>query len=79
MCCVLIRRSLILYSQLPTNIILPVILGKFLQVYVHWFAYWLSVPTALKLEEQDRAAGIIKKGEYLEEEIMERSLSTKRK
>lgn len=56
-------------ANFQPTIILPVILGKlFAGICAIAFAYWLSVPTALKLEEQDRAAGIIKKGEYLEEE-----------
>lgn len=56
-------------ANFQPTIILPVILGKLLAgICAIAFAYRLSVPTALKLEEQDRAAGIIKKGEYLEEE-----------
>lgn len=60
-------------ANFQPTIILPVILGKLLAgICAIAFAYWLSVPTALKLEEQDRAAGIIKKGEYLEEEDIEK-------
>ena len=52
-------------ANFQPTIILPVILGKLLAgVIAIWFAYKLSVPTALKLEEQDRATGIIKEGEY---------------
>ncbi|OXS76688.1 ethanolamine utilization protein EutH [Domibacillus enclensis] len=56
-------------ANFQPNLILPVIAGKFLAgVCAIAFAYWLSVPTALKLEEQDRASGVIKPGEYMEEE-----------
>ncbi|MFJ7746645.1 ethanolamine utilization protein EutH [Peribacillus sp. NPDC097295] len=53
-------------ANFQPNLILPVLAGKFLAgVCAIAFAYWLSVPTALKLEELDRRKGIIKKGEYL--------------
>lgn len=52
-------------ANFQPTIILPVILGKLLAgVIAIYFAYKLSVPTALKLEQEDRAAGIIKEGEY---------------
>ncbi len=55
-------------ANFQPNLILPVILGKFSAgICAIGLAYWLSVPTALKLEEKDRAEGIIRKGEYLEE------------
>ncbi|MGM9956445.1 MAG: ethanolamine utilization protein EutH [Peribacillus sp.] len=59
-------------ANFQPNLILPVLAGKFLAgVCAIAFAFWLSVPTALKLEEQDRKEGIIKKGEYLKEENIE--------
>lgn len=59
-------------ANFQPNLILPVLAGKFLAgVCAIAFAYWLSVPTALKLEELDRRKGIIKKGEYLIEEDTE--------
>jgi ethanolamine transporter len=49
----------------PTAI-LAVIVGKLCAgIIAIFFAYKLSVPTALKLEEKDRADGVIKKDEYL--------------
>ncbi|WP_313892835.1 ethanolamine utilization protein EutH [Psychrobacillus sp.] len=55
-------------ANFQPNIILPVILGKLTAgICAILIAYWLSVPTALKLEAQDRAAGIIRKDEYLED------------
>lgn len=55
-------------ANFQPNIILPVIIGKFSAgVIAIGLAYWLSVPTALRLEKEDRLAGIIKPGEYLEE------------
>ncbi|WP_391205738.1 ethanolamine utilization protein EutH [Psychrobacillus sp. L4] len=57
-------------ANFQPNIILPVILGKLLAgICAILIAYKLSVPTALKLEELDRAAGIIKPNEYLDEEV----------
>lgn len=63
-------------ANFQPTIILPVILGKLLAgVCGIIIAYKLSVPTALKLEEQDRAAGVIRKNEYLnEEEIVKESV-----
>ena len=55
-------------ANFQPNLILPVIIGKFAAgVIAIAFAYWLSVPTALRLEQEDRAAGIIKPGEYEED------------
>ena len=46
-------------------IILPVLIGKILAGFTAvGLAYWLSVPKALQLEQQDRAAGIIDADEY---------------
>ncbi|EGQ24171.1 MULTISPECIES: ethanolamine utilization protein EutH [Sporosarcina] len=54
-------------ANFQPNIILPVILGKFSAgIIAIIIAYKLSVPTALKLEKQDREAGIIRPGEYEE-------------
>ena len=39
--------------------------GSFSGVIAIILAYKLSVPTALRLEIEDRKAGIIKEGEYL--------------
>ena len=52
-------------ANFQPTIILPVIIGKLLAgIIAIYFAYKLSVPTAVRLEAQDRANGIIKKGEY---------------
>ncbi|MBM7649282.1 ethanolamine transporter [Bacillus ectoiniformans] len=59
-------------ANFQPNLILPVIIGKFSAgVIAIALAYWLSVPTALRLEEEDRANGVIKPGEYLDEEQQE--------
>ena len=47
------------------RIILPVLIGKLIAGFAAiGLAYWLSVPKALELEQQDRAAGIIEQDEY---------------
>lgn len=52
-------------ANFQPTIILPVILGKLIAgIIAIAFAYWLSVPTALKLEQEDRASGLIRPGEY---------------
>lgn len=52
-------------ANFQPTIILPVILGKLLAgIIAIGFAYWLSVPTAKRLEEEDRASGLIRPGEY---------------
>ncbi|WP_153731064.1 ethanolamine utilization protein EutH [Sporosarcina obsidiansis] len=57
-------------ANFQPNIILPVIIGKLSAgICAIIIAYKLSVPTALKLEKQDREAGIIRAGEY--EEVKE--------
>ncbi|WP_301109121.1 ethanolamine utilization protein EutH [Sporosarcina sp.] len=54
-------------ANFQPNIILPVILGKLSAgIIAIIIAYKLSVPTALKLEKQDREAGVIRSGEYEE-------------
>lgn len=54
-------------ANFQPNIILPVILGKLSAgIIAIIIAYKLSVPTALKLEKQDREAGVIRPGEYEE-------------
>ena len=54
-------------ANFQPTIILPVIVGKLLAgIIAIWFAYKLSVPTALKPEKEDRAAGVIKEDEYKE-------------
>ncbi|MFA1642010.1 ethanolamine utilization protein EutH [Chryseomicrobium imtechense] len=59
-------------ANFQPNIILPVILGKLAAgILAIGFAYWLSVPTALKLEEEDRASGLIRPGEYVDKEYGE--------
>lgn len=60
-------------ANFQPTIILPVIIGKLAAgICAIAIAYWLSVPTALKLEEKDRAEGIIRPGEYLEDEKAEK-------
>ena len=52
-------------ANFQPTIILPVLIGKILAGFsAVGLAYWLSVPKALQLEQQDRAAGIIEDGEY---------------
>lgn len=52
-------------ANFQPTIILPVLIGKILAGFCAvGLAYWLSVPKALQLEQQDRAAGIIEEGEY---------------
>lgn len=52
-------------ANFQPTIILPVLIGKLLAGFTAvGLAYWLSVPKALQLEQQDRAAGIIAAGEY---------------
>ncbi|WAD27781.1 ethanolamine utilization protein EutH [Pseudomonadaceae bacterium T75] len=52
-------------ANFQPTIILPVLIGKILAGFsAVGLAYWLSVPKALQLEQQDRAAGIIENGEY---------------
>ncbi|MED1915062.1 ethanolamine utilization protein EutH [Brevibacillus sp. DP1.3A] len=54
-------------ANFQPNIILPVMIGKLgAGIIGIAFAYWLSVPKALELEKQDRAAGIIGPDEYLD-------------
>lgn len=54
-------------ANFQPTIILPVMIGKFAGgVIAIIFAYYLSVPTALKLEKEDRAKGIIGEKEYLD-------------
>ncbi|WP_226688039.1 ethanolamine utilization protein EutH [Stutzerimonas stutzeri] len=52
-------------ANFQPTIILPVLIGKILAGFTAVaLAYWLSVPKALQLEQQDRAAGIIDADEY---------------
>lgn len=52
-------------ANFQPTIILPVLIGKILAGFTAvGLAYWLSVPKALQLEQQDRAAGIINADEY---------------
>ena len=52
-------------ANFQPTIILPVLIGKILAGFsAVGLAYWLSVPKALQLEQQDRAAGIIEADEY---------------
>ncbi len=51
-------------ANFQPTIILPVLIGKILAGFTAvGLAYWLSVPKALQLEQQDRAAGIIEADE----------------
>ncbi|MFK3792912.1 MULTISPECIES: ethanolamine utilization protein EutH [Pseudomonas] len=59
-------------ANFQPTIILPVLIGKLSAGFVAvGLAYWLSVPKALQLEAQDRAAGIIAEGEYLGDSVQE--------
>ena len=52
-------------ANFQPTIILPVLIGKLIAGFAAiGLAYWLSVPKALELEQQDRAAGIIEQDEY---------------
>lgn len=62
-------------ANFQPNIILPVMIGKLSAgICAIVIAYWLSVPTALKLEAKDREEGIILPGEYLEDEEVEKKV-----
>lgn len=53
-------------ANFQPNMILPLILGKFgAGIIAIALAYWIAVPTAVKLEEQDREGGIIGEEEYM--------------
>lgn len=53
-------------ANFQPTIIVPVLIGKLLAGFCAvGLAYWLSVPKALQLEQQDRASGLIEKDEYL--------------
>lgn len=55
-------------ANFQPTIIVPVLIGKLSAGGIAVaLAYWLSVPKALSLEQEDRAAGIILAGEYLPE------------
>jgi ethanolamine transporter len=57
-------------ANFQPTIILPVLIGKLSAGFIAvGLAYWLSVPKALQLEAQDRAAGVIAEGEYLEQPL----------
>ncbi len=66
-------------ANFQPTIILPVLIGKILAGFTAvGLAYWLSVPKALQLEQQDRAAGIIEEGEYLSPQPGDSELPTKK-
>lgn len=66
-------------ANFQPTIILPVLIGKILAGFTAiGLAYWLSVPKALQLEQQDRAAGIIEEGEYLDMEPNAKPLPPKK-
>ena len=66
-------------ANFQPTIILPVLIGKILAGFTAvGLAYWLSVPKALQLEQQDRAAGIIEEGEYLGPQTSGSELPTKK-
>lgn len=53
-------------ANFQPNMILPLMLGKFgAGLIAIALAYWIAVPTALKLEKRDREEGIIGENEYL--------------
>lgn len=55
-------------ANFQPTLILPILIGKISAGLIAvGLAYWLSVPTALRLEEEDRASGVIRPNEYLEE------------
>ncbi|MHA6259270.1 ethanolamine utilization protein EutH [Sporosarcina sp. CAU 1771] len=55
-------------ANFQPTLILPILIGKLSAGLIAvGLAYWLSVPTALKLEAEDRASGVIREGEYLDE------------
>ena len=52
-------------ANFQPNMILPLIIGKFTAgVLAIALAFWIAVPTALRLEEQDRDEGVIGEDEY---------------
>ncbi|SDG79645.1 ethanolamine transporter [Aneurinibacillus thermoaerophilus] len=54
-------------ANFQPTLILPIMLGKIgAGIIAIALAYWLSVPKALELEEQDRALGVIGEHEYKE-------------
>lgn len=54
-------------ANVQPNLILPILIGKISAgIIAIGLAYWLAVPPAIKLEKEDRAAGIIGEKEYLE-------------
>ena len=57
-------------ANFQPTMILPILIGKISAGAIAiGLAYWLSVPTALKLEKEDREKGIIGSNEYEEKEI----------
>lgn len=57
-------------ANFQPTIILPVMLGKLLAgVIAIGLAFWLSVPTAKKLEAKDREEGLIRPNEYATEKL----------
>lgn len=52
-------------ANFQPNMILPLIIGKFTAgILAIALAFWIAVPTALRLEKQDRDEGIIGEDEY---------------
>jgi len=58
-------------ANFQPTLILPILIGKITAGFIAiGLAYWLSVPTALRLEQEDRDSGLIKPGEYLDEDVI---------
>ncbi|MGF1473262.1 MAG: ethanolamine utilization protein EutH [Rubrobacteraceae bacterium] len=52
-------------ANFQPNMILPLIIGKFTAgILAMVLAFWIAIPTALRLEEQDREEGVIGEDEY---------------
>ncbi len=52
-------------ANFQPNMILPLIIGKFTAgILAIALAVWIAVPTALRLEQQDRDEGVIGEDEY---------------
>lgn len=65
-------------ANFQPTMILPILIGKISAGAIAiGLAYWLSVPTALKLEKEDREKGIIGENEYLEEKEIQSTSANK--
>lgn len=65
----LIGDHLAFTANFQPAMIAPMMAGKFIGgILAVFLAIWLVVPQARKLEEADRSSGVIKEGEYLDQE-----------